>query len=1791
MKPRPFLLLFFSFFIFLSSLARQSDRFQIRLISGSVTPAPNISDSKLKRLDNSLSRVNGKSSIVIQFETLPDSASKARLTKTGYRLISYLSGNAYMAAVEGKLDQRTLKAEKVRAVLQLEGKQKMTPGLAAGQFPPRMMLPNGQVRVWVSVFPFFELSDVQAQLLKHGVTISSAQYSVYRIFELQVDRNKLEAIAGLPFIEFVQPAPGADVLLNDKSIGNSRANILQSVSGLGRGLTGQGIVLGVGDNGTPTLHVDMRGRYYDHAASPGGTHGIHVMGTMAGAGIRDERFTGYAPHSKFVTQLMSNILVFTPQYISDYGMTITNNSYGNVVDDCADFGTYNLYSNLIDQQINQYPSLMHVFAAGNSGSLNCAPYSDGFGNVLGGYQSSKNAIDVGNTTEQRLISVSSSKGPVKDGRIKPEITAQGTRVYSTSSNNTYNVNSGTSMAAPAVSGGLALLYQRHAQLNGGALPPNYLAKALLCNGATDLGLPGPDFSYGFGWLNLLKSVTMLENQQYFLGTVRQAESFERTIQLQPGSTLKVMLCWNDPAAAPLAAAALVNDLDLVVTGPDGVSRLPLVADHRPGFEQSPAVPKVDRINNIEQVVIPIATGGIYRLQVRGERVAFNNSQDFALVFDTVVERIAVTYPIERSCFATGDSTYIRWEALSTDSRLATIEYSINNGANWVAINSGVPLAEGQLKWFVPTGIASSQALIRVLPEGTSEPVLSGQFTISGRPQAVLSPVQCDSYIQVNWPRVIGVDAYEVLVAGSDQLRSVGITTDSFFVIAPLATDTTYVVSIRAIINGTNGPRSFGLLRAPTGGTCAGNLSNGDLKMESVIAPVSGRKFTSRELTNQARLTIRFKNLDDAFTVGNIPVAYQLNGGIPVTATINNPNLRGGASLNFTFPGFIDLSAVGDYQFKCWIAYPGDPHPENDTIVATIRHLDNPILDISIPFIESFEALSDTTFTKPQIGLGNVQSFDFVSSTTFGRLRSKVIGGFAKTGNRSLTLDLATYRAGGNIDSITGTFNLSNYDVATEDVRLDFQFMHHGQLTHPANQVWVRGSDQHPWLPVYDLDANPTDAGLYLRTPSLEISDLLALNGQQLTGSFQVRWGQWGQYITADRETAAGYTFDDIRLYSVVDDIQMLTIDTPVLASCGLDAATPIRVTVRNSANTALSNIPVSYRIGNQAVVTETIPAIAGNTSIQFEFAQKTDLSELGNHTLSAWVSLSSDNFRDNDTSSVTIRNLPVISGFPYLQDFEQGTGNWFGTGKKSSWEWGTPQSIKIRSAASGSKAWKTTLVGTYNDAELSYLYSPCFDLSGMVSPMLSFSMALDIEDCGATTQCDAAWVEYSTDGRSWQRLGSFGTGVNWYNRNYTEGPVWSKQDYTNWHVASTLLPAGVPNLRLRFVMKSDPYVSREGVAIDDIHIFDRSAGIFNDPVLVSNIVSENANSDDWIPFYDNGKIMAALHTGGLNLGSAAVTTHLYDGAVRDTNSSYYLNRNFAIATNDDRLADSVDLRLYFTDLEVKDWIAATGCTSCPQPVSAYQLGVAQYAGSDRSEENGTIDDNTGTRWWWIPNSRVRIVPYDIGYYAEFKVGRLSEFWLSAGRLDGVPAPSVSLQSFTATLGANQQVHLEWNISPEFNMDYYQVEMARGNDAFAQNQFEIIGELLSQGNTGAIHSYDLMDSEPGKTGVRYYRIRMVGLDGSVTYSDVKAVMISAEIEWQLYPNPSSGSTWVMYQLNEGEKWQATIYDLQGRRVLRREFTGSGFVQKLEWNLSSLAPGLYLVEMSGPGVKKTVKLVRQ
>src|SRR6185503_12033802 len=186
---------------------------------------------------------------------------------------------------------------------------------------------------------------------------------------------------------------------------------------------------------------------------------------------------------------------------------------------------------------------------------------------------------------------------------------------------------------------------------------------LICNGGRDLGNPGPDYTYGFGWMNLLRSVDMLENSHYFISSIATSGSNVHNITV-PANTaqLKVMLYWNDPAAAVLATQTLVNDLDLEVRDPSSTLSLPYVLDTISTNVNNNATTGVDHINNIEQVVVTNPASGSFTLTVKGTSVTQNSPQEYFLVYDFVPVQTIITYPAGGEKLLPGESVTLQWDS-------------------------------------------------------------------------------------------------------------------------------------------------------------------------------------------------------------------------------------------------------------------------------------------------------------------------------------------------------------------------------------------------------------------------------------------------------------------------------------------------------------------------------------------------------------------------------------------------------------------------------------------------------------------------------------------------------------------------------------------------------------------------------------------------------------------------------------------------------------------------------------------------------------------------------------------------------------------------------------------------------------------------------------------------------------------------------------------------------------------------------------------------------------------------
>lgn len=239
----------------------------------------------------------------------------------------------------------------------------------------------------------------------------------------------------------------------------------------------------------------------------------------------------------------------------------------------------------------------------------------------------KNTLTVGATNSFGEILSDSSRGPAKDGRVKPDVVARGSSLLSTFPGNTYGLLGGTSMASPVVTGIAALAVEQWRRTYG-VTPRAAELKAAIIAGAEDLGNPGPDYTYGFGFVNAKRTIDLIAEHDRDAVHIRtipiaNGQQFELPLIARTAGNFRVVLHWADPAKyLPLeevaTAKALVNDLDVKVIDPSGVVHLPYVLDK--ASYTANATRGVNTIDNVEMVEIANAPAGVYRVVVNGTNV-------------------------------------------------------------------------------------------------------------------------------------------------------------------------------------------------------------------------------------------------------------------------------------------------------------------------------------------------------------------------------------------------------------------------------------------------------------------------------------------------------------------------------------------------------------------------------------------------------------------------------------------------------------------------------------------------------------------------------------------------------------------------------------------------------------------------------------------------------------------------------------------------------------------------------------------------------------------------------------------------------------------------------------------------------------------------------------------------------------------------------------------------------------------------------------------------------------------
>jgi hypothetical protein len=640
----------------------------------------------------------------------------------------------------------------------------------------------------VSIQPYFEpqkLDERQDQILAGNLTGSLPNGPGY-----------LAWLAGKGFTQAQFTNSGFVVDLSDSGIDNGTKtpghfglytsgdtsmagrvayNILQGHANPGstlQGCDGHGtinshIIAGY-DNYTNTFpHTDAAGYFYGLGVCPFVKVGSSVV---------------FDPNN-FTNPSFTNLM--TAAYTN--GARISNNSWGaNVA------GSYDSNAQTYDALVRDAGAaglnrqMVIVFAAGNAGSGSRSVNSPG---------SAKNVITVGAAESVRSLSTTnggtdsagdsgcstgtkpdadanadsandiaafSSRGPCKDGRMKPDLVAPGTHITGgvaqispppapsglgsalscftaggvcglpgsgTTGNpdnffplgqQFYTVSTGTSHSTPAVSGACALLRQYFIN-NSNAPPSPAMTKAYLMNSARYLtGVSANDklwsANQGMGELNLGAafdgSWRILRDQltaEKFTAA-GQTRSYPGTVP-DPTKPFRVTLAWTDVPGSTSAAKELVNNLDLTVAAGTNIYKGNVFNG---AFSTNGGV--ADGTNNVESVFLPAGkatnfTVTITAAQVSADAITNNGSlpeQDYALVIYN-----ALAMPLFQSASVTNKVVTLKWSAISGFTY--RVQYKTNlTDLNWNTLSPDITATNSLISVTNSTGYSQRFYRIGVL---------------------------------------------------------------------------------------------------------------------------------------------------------------------------------------------------------------------------------------------------------------------------------------------------------------------------------------------------------------------------------------------------------------------------------------------------------------------------------------------------------------------------------------------------------------------------------------------------------------------------------------------------------------------------------------------------------------------------------------------------------------------------------------------------------------------------------------------------------------------------------------------------------------------------------------------------------------------------------------------------------------------------------------------------------------------------------------------------------------------
>lgn len=620
---------------------------------------------------------NGKGYYIIQFGSTAKDEWLESLGKAGVEVLQYVPNQAYIVYGEGEAIAKAADHSRIRWIGSYTADQKLSSVVreqvagAKNNTPlrkgitPIELTQKGTAIFDVAVFARADVDAVAERLrIDHSPLLSRVSRlgsNFFNIIRVELRTENVDAVAAMPDVYSIDTytRPVREDERSAQIIAGNYSSVT-SVSGPGYnplaqfGVDGTNVTVSVADDGvgipgdggfyiTPSNAVNGPLRGATTGASGHGHLNATIIAGAAPFSVLDNAGYNYgmgiAPKANIVNIPMLKIgyTGMDADYYNDSVLTpgpngvhatISNNSWGRDTNG----NTYGLLEEQYDGFVRDasidggIDPIFIVFSAGNSGASG-----------LTRPKMAKNIIAVANSENLRTeiaglsanniddLSTTSSVGPTV-GRVKPEISAPGNGVSGGRSGGDalsgnidvfHRWHSGTSHAAPQISGMAALFSQWWVETRFGDRPSPALLKAAIINTGQDMngnlsGAPIPNPNEGWGRANMKFMLNTGVGMKYIDEEIQLANTgdtfgfFAGTVG-NSNKPVRVTLVWTDPPGA-----GLINNLDLVVTIGTTVYKGNVLSN---GLSVTGG--SADTVNNVETVILPagIPAGTYFSVQV------------------------------------------------------------------------------------------------------------------------------------------------------------------------------------------------------------------------------------------------------------------------------------------------------------------------------------------------------------------------------------------------------------------------------------------------------------------------------------------------------------------------------------------------------------------------------------------------------------------------------------------------------------------------------------------------------------------------------------------------------------------------------------------------------------------------------------------------------------------------------------------------------------------------------------------------------------------------------------------------------------------------------------------------------------------------------------------------------------------------------------------------------------------------------------------------------------------------